>query len=96
MERELQEKGPTQLLLSTSGQEAGTQLGSLGVAGMPSVAVASTATLVPAVQPLGLSTSVIDLGSQPIVSQAIQGTTGKCACVRFYLCKHSVSRASIF
>ena len=68
MERELQEKGPGQLLLSSPLSDGTTtaQLGPLGMATVPGVTV-STATLVPGVQPLGC----IDLAPQSIATAGI-------------------------
>lgn len=70
VERELQEKGPSQLLLSSPLPEGSTQaqFAPLGMAAVPGVSV-STATLVPGVQPLGLN---IGLASQPIATQGMK------------------------
>jgi hypothetical protein len=70
VERELQEKGPSQLLLSSPLPEGSTtaQFAPLGMAAVPGVSV-STATLVPGVQPLGLN---IDLASQSIATQGMK------------------------
>jgi len=67
VERELQEKGPSQLLLSSPLPEGSTtaQFAQLGIGAVPEVSVA-TATLVPGVQPLGLN---IDLTSQSLAAQ---------------------------
>jgi hypothetical protein len=67
VERELQEKGPSQLLLNSPLPEGSTtaQFAQLGMGAVPEVSV-STATLIPGVQPLGLN---IDLTSQSIVTQ---------------------------
>lgn len=70
VEHELQEKGPSQLLLSSALPEGSTttQFAQLGIGAMPEVSV-STATLVPGVQPLGLN---IDLTSQSIATQGTE------------------------
>jgi len=69
VERELQEKGPSQLLLSSSLPEGSTtQFAQLGIGAVPEVSV-STATLLPGVQPLGLN---IDLTSQSLGTQGTE------------------------
>lgn len=70
VERELQEKGPSQLLLSSPLPDGSTtaQFAQLGMAAVPGVSV-STATLVPGVQPLGLN---IDLASQSLATQGTE------------------------
>jgi hypothetical protein len=70
VERELQEKGPSQLLLSSPLPEGSTttQFAQLGIGAVPEVSV-STATLVPGVQPLGLN---IDLTSQSLATQGTE------------------------
>lgn len=70
VERELQEKGPSQLLLSSPLPDGSTtaQFAQLGMAAVPGVSV-STATLVPGVQPLGLN---IDLASQSLATQGME------------------------
>ena len=66
VERELQEKGPSQLLHSSPLPEGSTttQFAQLGIGAVPEVSV-STAMLVPEVQPLGLN---IDLTSQSLAT----------------------------
>jgi len=70
VERELQEKVPSQLLLSSPLPESSTttQFAHLGIGAVPEVAV-STATLVPGMQPLGLN---IDLTSQCLAAQGTE------------------------
>jgi len=70
VERELQEKGPSQLLLSSPLPDGSTttQFAQLGIGAVQEVSV-STATLVPGVQPLGLN---IDLTSQSLVTQGTE------------------------